>query len=143
MGKKSKWIVCVKSSSSEQWRILGYVNPQPNENKLREEINTKYAGWENYGIWQIANDIVIRSDQAPENEVIPISRVYRNNAVVKDYRDIVDGMEFISRVDQGESSVKVTIRVLATREGFCMVAQDWHQPFVIHWKKLLSTYDIK
>ena len=93
--------------------------------------------WESYGIWIVNDRIVLRSTSAPSKEVIPVSRMFRTNDFAKFYTDIIDGMVFQKKGDDDKYN---QIRVLATREGFCMMAAKNKQPFTIHWKKLIQNY---
>lgn len=141
MTNKSKWILCAKGVTDPQWRILGYIEPQPDSDRLHAKISKHYAGYEDYGIWITSGDVVIRSSFAPSKEVTPVSRVFKNNEFIKGYADIVEGMVFSNVEDEKEKP----IRVLAAKEGFVMLAREKEQPFVLHWKKLVAQYkpDVK
>ena len=138
MSTKSKWILCSKTATETQWRILGYIEPQPNLEKLHAKIAIHYAGREMYGIWIVDEHEVIRSAFVSAKNVTPVSRIFKSTEFVKSYADIIEGMMFIPNSESTEA--EKPLRVLAAREGFCMVTKEGEQPFVIHWKKLVSQY---
>lgn len=136
MTNKSKWILCARAITETDWRILGYIEPQSDSDKLHSRISKQYSGHEVYGIWVVVDNVVIRSTFAPSKEVIPVSRIFKSNDFIRGYADITEGMEFVKKDDQYE----VSLRVLAAREGFIMAVKKKEQPFVIHWKKLIAQY---
>ena len=144
MADKSKWIVCAKPNGKDHWRILGYIEPQPDAVRLRRKISKKYSGWDNYGIWVVTENVVIRSEHAPSKEVTTIARMFKTNDFVKGYSDILEGMEFVENYTEGKDEKNLrSLRVLATREGFCMIVHEGDKPTVMHWKKLVSQYTPK
>lgn len=136
MKDKSKWILCAKSITETEWRILGYIEPQPDSDRLHSRIAKKYAGHEMYGIWIVDDNLVIRSSFAPTKEVVTSTRIFKSNDFIRGYSDIVEGMLFV----KNESEKVDFVRVLAAREGFVMLVKEKEQPFVLHWKKLIAHY---
>ena len=139
MENKSKWIVCGKKNNSIEWSILGYIPPQANREDLLNVISNKYSAWAVYGIWVVDDRIVLKSSIAPSKEVISVAKIFKTNDFAKCYADIVDGMIFQKNNNENSND---KIRVLATREGFCMMASENKQPFTIHWKALLQNYSL-